>query len=217
MSVIAYPFSEAAFWSTRASKLGSITAATFVAGSPITYPKFRIAPIRRCSKNTPGDTTVREMRLARDGSSLAAVAGVHPGVVLLPRQGVVIPCLPSLILALHVRRDREGQEEGDPEDEGPRGGAQSRLPRNQSSRRGIRAEDRGHDGERDEACDPAADPAHDARASSREWIRFLTSVSVATIEEASRRVRTTRYPRASRAFAMESQEVSSGSNSTTPL
>src|SRR6266498_1435813 len=123
MSAIAYPFSAAAFWSTRASKLGSITAATFVAGSPIRYPKFRIAPIRRCSKNTPGDTTVREMRLAREGSPLTAVAGVDPRVVLLPRPLVIFPSLPSLILVLHVRRDGEGQEEGDPEDEGPRGGA----------------------------------------------------------------------------------------------
>src|SRR6266705_7023292 len=177
ISSIAYPFSAAAFWSTRASKLGSITAATLVAGSPITYPKFRIAPIRRCSKNTPRDTTVREMRIARDGLSLAAVAGIHPRVILLPRPGVVLPCLPSLILALHVRRDGEGQKEGDPEDEGPRGGAQSRLPGNQSSRRGIRAEDRGHDGKCDEPGDPAANPAHDDRASAREWIRFVTSVS----------------------------------------
>src|SRR6266498_3355977 len=128
MSAIAYPFSAAAFWSTRASKLGSITAATFVAGSPIRYPKFRIAPIRRCSKNTPGDTAVREMRLARDGSALTAVAGVHAGVVLLPRPCVVIPRFPSLVLALHVRRDGEGEEERNPEDEGPRGGAQGRLP-----------------------------------------------------------------------------------------
>src|SRR6266702_4026785 len=186
ISSIAYPFSAAAFWSTRASKLGSITAATLVAGSPITYPKFRIAPIRRCSKNTPRDTTVREMRIARDGLSLAAVAGIHPRVILLPRPGVVIPRFPSLVLALHVRRDGEGQKECDPEDESPRGGAQSRLPRDQSSRRGIRAEDRGHDGERDEARNPAANPAHDDRASSQDWIRFLTSVSVATIEEASR-------------------------------
>src|SRR6266571_9018565 len=192
ISSIAYPFSAAAFWSTRASKLGSITAATLVAGSPITYPKFRIAPIRRCSKNTPGDTVVREMRLARDGSALAAVAGKHPRVIFLPRPRVVLPRLASLILALHVRRDREGQEEGNPEDEGPCGGAQSRLSRNQSSRRSVRAEDRGHDGECDEAGDPAANPAHDDRASSQDGIRVLTSVSVATIEEVSRRVRITR-------------------------
>src|SRR5205809_3556253 len=122
------PFSAEAFGCTRASKLGSTTEATFLAGSPITYPKFRIAPIRRCSKNTPGDTAVREMRLARDGSALTAVAGVQPGVVLLPRPRVVLPRLPSLVLVLHVRRDGEGEEECDPEDERPRGGAQGRLP-----------------------------------------------------------------------------------------
>src|SRR5207247_8568783 len=41
----------ATFWRTRASKLGSNTAAAFVAGSPTTYPKFAMEPIRRCSKN----------------------------------------------------------------------------------------------------------------------------------------------------------------------
>src|SRR3989442_13046965 len=51
MSSIVYPFSTAALWRTCASKLGSITAAAFVAGSPNTYPKFAIEPIRRCSKN----------------------------------------------------------------------------------------------------------------------------------------------------------------------
>src|SRR5207247_10809567 len=123
-------------------------------------------------EHAPGQT-VREMRIARDGLSLAAVAGIHPRVILLPRPGVVLPGLPSLILALHVRRDGEGQAEGDPADESPRGGAQSRLPRNQSSRRGIRAEDRGHDGECDEAGNSAANPAHDALASSQDWIRVL--------------------------------------------
>src|SRR6266566_8814086 len=51
MNAIAYPFSAATFCKTRASKLGSTTAATLVAGSPITYPKFCIAPITCCSKN----------------------------------------------------------------------------------------------------------------------------------------------------------------------
>src|SRR5438445_6136640 len=51
MNPIAYPFSPATFCKLRASKLGSITTATLVAGSPITYPKFCIAPITCCSKN----------------------------------------------------------------------------------------------------------------------------------------------------------------------
>src|SRR5574340_933783 len=98
----------------RASKLGSITAATFLPGSPMRYPKFRIVPMSRWSKNASMGSpahpaaTIKGSPSARLDDRVAAVRqGLRDGLPRHPlRVELHVPLVDHVVdVDLHDARD----------------------------------------------------------------------------------------------------------------
>src|SRR5438132_11167340 len=161
MTIRAYPcFARKPARTRPKPRLAPVIRATVwtMAGAEFieTVERLQARPSKISFSSYKGYKTENPDRLRRLPS--AVVPGIHARVVVLPG----LPRLPVLVLAFHTRRDTEGAEGSDPQDDDSSRGGERDAAHEPGPQGCVGSEEHRHDRERDRACDSSRDPAHNA-------------------------------------------------------
>src|SRR3989442_5203451 len=129
--------------------------------------------------------TKRTARRRWEQLAALVVLRIHPHVVVLPG----LPGFPFLVLSLHARRDRQGTEGRDPEDDRSCRRGEGETADEPASESRVGDEEDGDDRERNGTCDSPGNPAHRWGCSYCDQKSYAAKIIHANLSDTVRLVR----------------------------